>query len=155
MRDEGLRHRCTYVAVETSDGALVVHRRADWKDVYPGHWDLAFGGVAGVGEDWTDAARRELAEEAGVDGVELLELGPVAYDHTDGSIVGRVYLTVHDGPLDCPDGEVVAVDRVRYEDLARWVAEHPVCRDTHLVVLPLLLRNRGLDPGSIPGPSGS
>ena len=78
-RGAAARHRACYVAVLTSAGELVVHRRADWKDVYPGCWDVCFGGVLGAGEAWDDAARRELQEEAGIDArLELLgdrELG--------------------------------------------------------------------------------
>ena len=44
-RGERARHRACYVAVLTSSDELVVHRRADWKDVYPGYWDVCFGGV--------------------------------------------------------------------------------------------------------------
>src|SRR5947209_15330433 len=76
MRAENLRHRAVYVAVV--DGKrLLVHQRAAWKDVWPARWDIAFGGVCGVGERWSDAAIRELAEEAGVVVAEreLLDLG--------------------------------------------------------------------------------
>jgi isopentenyldiphosphate isomerase len=66
MRAEGLRHRAVYVVVRTSDDGVVVHRRAGWKDVYPGAWDCCFGGVLDAGEGWEDAAARELAEEAGI-----------------------------------------------------------------------------------------
>src|SRR5690606_5285189 len=62
MRAKRLRHRCTYVAVVDAADRVVVHRRADWKDVWPGRWDIAFGGVVAVGETWDAAAARELAE---------------------------------------------------------------------------------------------
>ena len=48
------------------DGRLLVHRRADDKDVWPGRWDLAVGGVVAAGEDYDTAAVREVAEEIGV-----------------------------------------------------------------------------------------
>ena len=66
MRAHNLRHRSVAVVVVNSRQELLVHRRADWKDVWPSRWDLAFGGVVGAGEAWEEAARRELAEEAGV-----------------------------------------------------------------------------------------
>jgi len=66
MRAGNLRHRAVYVLVLDRAGRLLAHRRADWKDVWPGRWDVAFGGVAGVGEAPLETARRELAEEAGV-----------------------------------------------------------------------------------------
>ncbi|MEM9134507.1 MAG: NUDIX domain-containing protein [Actinomycetota bacterium] len=138
VRAETLRHRCTYVAVLTTDDDLIVHQRADWKDVYPSYWDLAFGGITGVGEPWDEAARRELAEEAGVEGTELVPLGPVRYDADDGHIVGRVYLTRHDGPLSCPDGEVVATGRVPLAGIDRWLEGRRVCLDSLQLVLPLV-----------------
>ena len=66
MRAENLLHRSVAVIVTTTDGRLVVQRRADHKDLFPGWWDIAFGGVCGVGEEWLSSARRELVEEAGI-----------------------------------------------------------------------------------------
>jgi len=150
VRAGNLRHRCTYIAVVDGDGRLVVHQRADWKDVYPGYWDLCFGGVCGVGEEWAESAARELAEEAGIAGAALRLLGPVAYDADDGHIVGRAYLAHWSGPVTCPDGEVVAVDRIPLADLDRWLAGRPVCPDSAAVVAPLLaaLGPDGLAEGS-------
>ncbi len=138
VRAGNLRHRCTYVAVVTSDDRLVVHQRADWKDVYPSYWDLCFGGLAGVGESWDAAARRELAEEAGVADVGLIELGRVTYDAEDGRIVGEAYLARYDGALSCDDGEVVATDSVAIADVDRWLAGRDVCPDSVMLVLPLV-----------------
>ena len=56
MRRQNLRHRSVAVIVTNSRGELLVHRRADDKDVFPGWWDLAAGGVVGVGETYADAA---------------------------------------------------------------------------------------------------
>lgn len=113
MRLKTLRHRSTYVAVLRSSGTIVVHQRAAWKDVYPGYWDLAFGGVCGVGEPWLESARRELAEEAGITGAELLDLGSGRYDADDGHIVGRLFSCTTDEEITAPDGEVVAVDEIQ------------------------------------------
>ncbi len=102
MRREHLRHRAVYVVVTTSSDEIVVHRRAEWKDVYPGAWDLCFGGVLAAGEDWADAARRELAEEAGIEG-ELRALGRSgAFDEGGMHVVGRVFAVAHDGPYPVP-----------------------------------------------------
>lgn len=143
IRAETLRHRCTYVAVVTSDAELVVHRRAGWKDVYPRYWDVCFGGVCGVGESWRVAAERELAEEAGLAGLPLEDLGPVSYDDVDGRIIGRVYLARTDQPPTCPDGEVVAVDRVPFAALDGWLAGRQVCPDSQSVALPLIRDRAG------------
>lgn len=134
MRQRLLRHRCTYVAVVTSERELVVHRRADWKDVYPGWWDVFFGGVCGVGEDWEDAAARELAEEAGLALSDLASalsyLGPANYEGFDGLILGRLYLAVADAEPTCPDGEVVAIDRIPLSEIESWFDGRSVCFDS-------------------------
>lgn len=129
MRAERLRHRCTYIVVVDLDGRLVVHQRAAWKDVWPSRWDVAFGGVVGVGEGWGDAASRELLEEAGVV-AGLQELGGGSYDDDDVSVLGKVYLARHDGPFTFPDGEVVASERVPLDHIEAWLGTHEVCPDS-------------------------
>ena len=123
--------------VRTSDDGVVVHRRADWKDVYPGRWDICFGGVVAAGEPWDDAASRELAEEAGIGGT-LVPLGGGVYEDDHTLVVGRVYEIVHDGPYPCPDGEVVEVRVVPRADLAAFVTTHELCPDSVATALPLL-----------------
>lgn len=131
-RGAAARHRACYVAVLTSDDRLVVHRRADWKEVYPGYWDICFGGVLGAGEAWHDAARRELAEEAGIELApeEVVELGRAAWSATDTNLNARIYLARSDGPFTCPDGEVVEVATVPLADLDGWLAGRDVCPDS-------------------------
>lgn len=137
MRARGLRHRAVYVVVTTAAGALVVHRRADWKDVNPGLWDVCFGGVLSAGEAWDEAAVRELAEEAGVDAVpELVAVG--TWEHPGAALNGRVYRVRSDGPFTCPDGEVAEVALVPLTQLDAWLATHEVCRDSLDLVAPHL-----------------
>lgn len=136
-RGAAARHRAVYVAVTTSAGELVVHRRADWKDVYPGYWDVCFGGVLGAGEGWDEAARRELREEAGVDAVPRL-VAVSAWAAPDVRLNARVYRVDHDGPFTCPDGEVVEVATVPLAELDTWLTDRLVCPDSVDLVVPHL-----------------
>ena len=139
MRARNLRHRSVYIAVVVGERVLT-HQRAAWKDVWPDHWDLAFGGVCGVGETWPDAARRELAEEAGivVSEAELLDLGDGRYESDEVTVVGRVYAVAHDGPFTFADGEVNAIEWVALAELERWLADHDACSDSVEIVAPRL-----------------
>jgi 8-oxo-dGTP pyrophosphatase MutT (NUDIX family) len=139
VRARRIRHRTVFVAV--LDGAgdhVLVHRRADWKDVWPGRWDLAFGGICDVGEGWEEAARRELAEEAGID-APLARVGGGPYEDDDVAEVAVVYVARSDTEPTCPDGEVAELDRVPLDALAAWCAGREVCPDSVALVLPHLL----------------
>jgi 8-oxo-dGTP pyrophosphatase MutT (NUDIX family) len=140
MRAANLRHRTAFVVVRTSADEVVAHRRADDKDVWPGRWDLAFGGVAGVGEPWREAAARELAEEAGivVAPAALVELAAGTYDDAEVSELYRAYVVTHDGPFTVPDGEVAELALVPVEALGGWSAGHELCPDTRAVLVPAL-----------------
>lgn len=99
MRRDNLRHAATGVLVRNSAGDVYVHRRTSTKDVYPGRYDFAAGGVVAAGEHPYDAAVRELAEELGIAGVTLEKLSEG--DYADGSTDYHAYLytCVWDGPI--------------------------------------------------------
>ena len=140
MRADNLLHRNVLVIVRRTNGAVVVHQRAAWKDINPSMWDLAFGGVPNVGESDVAAAVRELAEEAGlnVEQSALTDLGPA--DWSDDSIrwIGRIFEIVDDTEIEPVDGEVVAIDEVQPIDLANWVVDVAVCPDSAWVLVPRL-----------------
>jgi isopentenyldiphosphate isomerase len=141
MRANNLRHRAVYVALLDGDH-LLVHQRASWKDVWPSRWDVAFGGVCGVGERWSDAAIRELAEEAGVVVAEseLLDLGAGRYESDIVRVVGRLYAVQHSGPFSYSDGEVQQIEWVELSALETWLTTHDVCDDSLELIAPTLRR---------------
>lgn len=140
VRAGNLRHRTVAVVVVTSGRELVAHRRAHWKDVWPGRWDVCFGGLAGVGEAGADAAARELAEEAGITvaPADLRPLGSGGYADAEVSCVACVYLASHDGPFTPADGEVAELVRVPLAGLDGWLAGRSLCPDSAAVVVPLV-----------------
>jgi 8-oxo-dGTP pyrophosphatase MutT (NUDIX family) len=121
-----------------TDGRLLIHRRSAVKDVWPGWWDLAAGGVVLAGETYEEAARRELAEELGVVDVELEYMGSGRFVDETIAELCRGYRVVHDGPFTFDDGEVVEVRWMTFAELDEMRAAHPFLPDSVTLLLPLL-----------------
>jgi isopentenyldiphosphate isomerase len=139
MRAENLLHRSVAIIVQASDGRLLVHRRADDKDVYPGYWDLAAGGVVAAGEPSDLAAERELAEELGIGGAHLEFVTEERFEDDHAREVCRVYRTVHDGPYRFDDGEVSEARLVDAAELAVLLDTHPFLPGSVALLLPLVM----------------
>lgn len=138
MRANRLRHRAVFIVIRSNAGEVLVHRRSPLKDLWPHRWDIAVGGVVGPGEDYGSAALREVSEEVGVDGVELVVLGAGVYHDADVSLVGTIYAAVHDGPVSFGDGEVVAAEWVPIADLAARLERDSWVPDSLVLAVPLL-----------------
>lgn len=144
MRAENLLHRSVAVIVTTTDGRLVVQRRADDKDVYPGWWDIGAGGVVGAGELLPAAARRELAEELGVDA--LPEFVAVErFEDDRAREICAVYRVVHDGPFQPADGEAVEIRVVDPGQFAELSARVRFLPGSLAMLLPHLTGFAGAD----------
>lgn len=139
MRAENLLHRSVAIIVQSSDGRLLVHRRADHKDVYPGSWDLAAGGVVAAGESSDLAAERELAEELGISDTPLEFVTEGRFEDDRAREICRVYRTVHDGPYRFDDGEVSEARLVDAAELAALMADHPFLPGSVAMLLPLIM----------------
>jgi isopentenyldiphosphate isomerase len=138
MRVQSLRHRAVYIAVLNAAGQLLAHQRSFTKDVAPGYWDIAVGGVVGAGESYDDAAVRELAEEIGVTGVALHPIGGGRYDDAMFKIVGQCYTVTSDGPFQFSDGEVIATQWISHGELGHFLRTKQVCGDSVALLLPKL-----------------
>ena len=129
MRAENLRHAATHVVVRNSAGQIYLHRRTDTKDVYPGRYDFTAGGVLQAGEEPLESARRELAEELGITGVDLAALYETDYadDHT--RFHAFCYECRWDGPVRWQPEEVAWGDWVSPARLRELIAELPFMPD--------------------------
>lgn len=106
MRAKGLPHRATYILVFNNNGELFVQKRTMTKDIYPGYYDIATGGVVLAGESYDESARRELEEELGIRDTELSAHFTFLYEDGTNKVWGRVYSCTYDGPLTLQAEEV-------------------------------------------------
>jgi len=99
MREQHLIHRASYILVFNKAGELFVQKRTLTKDVYPGYWDVAAGGVVLAGESYEQSAARELEEELGISSVELRFLFDQFYSDEENRVWGRIFSCIHEGPF--------------------------------------------------------
>lgn len=108
MRAENLIHRATYILVFNSTGEVFLQKRTLTKDVFPGYYDVATGGVVLAGENYEESAARELAEELGITGVPMHFLFDFFYSDVSSGVWGRAFSCVYDGEMVLQDEEVAS-----------------------------------------------
>lgn len=117
MRQENLIHRASYILVFNSSGEIFIQRRSMSKDIYPGYWDLAAGGVVLANESYQESAIRELEEELGISGVPLSYHFDYFFKDTGNRVWGGIFTCCHQGPFklqeeEIDEGRFVGVDEI-------------------------------------------
>ncbi|MAM57583.1 MAG: NUDIX hydrolase [Salinicola sp.] len=131
MRRLSCWHRATYIIVRNAVGEICVQERTPIKETHPGWFDLAAGGVVGAGEASLPAARRELFEELGVGGVELVPGGEFVFHEAGLNLYGSLYWVDYDGPLRLQPEEVAAV---RWVSVSEALALEKATPDTRMAL---------------------
>lgn len=63
---QGFYHQVVHICIFNKNNQMLIQKRSDLKNKWPGLWDLSCGGAAIFGEDTHQAASRELYEELGL-----------------------------------------------------------------------------------------
>ena len=117
MRKKVLRHRACYIVVHNGADKILVQKRTEIKDFYPGWLDACAGGVVQHGEDVLDAARREAYEELGIADVPLAQHGTFYFESNDCCVWGTLFSCVSHGPFALQNEEIVNVDWLSMEEI--------------------------------------
>jgi len=106
MRSKGLPHRAAYILVFNGEGRLFVQKRTMIKDIYPGYYDIAAGGVVLAGESYDESAERELFEELGIRNIPLTAHFEFRHEDDNNTVWGRVYSCIYNGAMTLQEEEV-------------------------------------------------
>ena len=129
MRAKRLPHRSTYILVFNSQGQLYIQKRTMTKDVFPGYYDLATGGVVLAGESYEVGAVRELEEEMGIQDVPLTKLFEFYFEDENNHVWGGAFTCVYDGELTLQEEEVESVIILTPEETLRHAETEPYTPD--------------------------
>ncbi|MGB9615755.1 MAG: NUDIX hydrolase [Desulfomonilaceae bacterium] len=123
IHQQKLMHRAVHMFVFNSAGSLFVQRRSSQKDTHPLKLDSSAAGHVDPGEDYVEAAARELYEELSLraDLQEILRLPPTAetgYEHV------VLYATcTDDTPIVDPD-EIIEGSFMTPEELSEKMTQN-------------------------------
>lgn len=99
MRQKRLIHRSTYILITDPKERLLLQKRTNTKDVYPGLWEIAAGGVVAYKEDYLNSAIRELQEETGISNVPLRQHLDFYYEDQHNRLWGRLFSCSWNGTI--------------------------------------------------------
>lgn len=142
MRTRGLPHRASYIMVFNSKGELFVQKRTRSKDIYPGYYDVAAGGVVLAGESYAESAKRELEEELGIRETVLTPHFTFFYEEETNQVWGRVYTCIYDGALILQAEEVESGFFAAPDEVLALSRKEPFTPDG-IYVLQRYLREKG------------
>jgi 8-oxo-dGTP pyrophosphatase MutT (NUDIX family) len=146
MRSKRLPHRCTYILVFNTPGHLYVQKRTMTKDVFPGYYDPAAGGVVLAGESYEVCAKRELAEEMGIQDVPLLWHFDFYFADAHSRVWGGVFSCVYDGEIVLQEEEVESGAFLPIDDILRRAQTELFTPDGMYVLCRYLDQTTGQSP---------
>lgn len=129
MRARNLPHRAAYVLVLNSQRELFVQKRTMTKDVFPGYYDPAAGGVVLAGESYLECATRELEEEMGIRGAALETLFDFYFEDERSRVWGTAFSCIYDGEIVLQAEEVESGAFMPMPDVLREIDEKPYTPD--------------------------
>ena len=129
MRAKRLPHRSTYILVFNSQGEIYIQKRTRTKDVFPGYYDPAAGGVVLAGEGYMEGALRELEEEMGIRGVPLQGLFEFYHSDASSRVWGAAFRCVYDGEVTLQEDEVESGAFMALDDVFKASAAQPFTPD--------------------------
>jgi isopentenyldiphosphate isomerase len=133
IRASNLLHRGVAIIVRNPAGGVYVHRRTATKDVFPEMYDGAVGGMVAAGESYEEAARRELAEELGVEGVQPVFLFRHRYRGDKNNAWISLFEVVWSGPIRHQEEEISWGAYMTDEEIVAKLDEWPFAPD-HLEI---------------------
>jgi len=100
-----LIHRSVCIFVVNDRNEVFLQKRSMSKDLYPGYFTGSATGHVNYGEDYDEAAKRELKEELGID-APLLKLGKAKSFTKEEREISMIYICRYNGPVKLSTKEI-------------------------------------------------
>ncbi|MBK1827598.1 16S rRNA (adenine(1518)-N(6)/adenine(1519)-N(6))-dimethyltransferase RsmA [Haloferula rosea] len=125
VHEKGLIHRAVHVFAINHRGELLLQLRSRLKDAHPGVWDSSVAGHLDRGENYRDAAIREMEEEMGIVDLEPEEVGKLPPTEATGWEHVVLYMVRWDGKPHFPCSEVESTLWLSADEVDAWTRSKP------------------------------
>jgi len=105
-KGNSLIHRSVYVFVINGKNEVFLQKRSKMKDLYPGYYTGSATGHVDYGETYEDAAKRELKEELGIEGVPLTFVCKFKSFSRIEREISALFICRYDGPIKIDEEEI-------------------------------------------------
>lgn len=119
-----LLHRAVHILLFNRAGELFLQKRSRLKDRHPCLWDSSAAGHVDAGEEYDEAAKRELREELGVTAA-LERIAKLPASARTGQEFIWVYRGRHDGPFRLARSEIELGEFFPPELVTAWLRARP------------------------------
>lgn len=128
--DKGIVVRIARVFLVNDKGDLLIQKRSDNHRALPGRWDQTAAGHVDKGENYEQAAYRELMEEMGIDNVKLRQVLNFYTEENDDigftkKRFNSVYEGVFNGTPEIDNDEVSDYRWVSFANLTQEMTDKP------------------------------
>ncbi|MEX2033394.1 MAG: NUDIX domain-containing protein [Candidatus Colwellbacteria bacterium] len=126
--EKGIIRRIVQIFLFNSKGELLIQKRSS-NVLGPGKWDESAGGQVDEGEDYHQAAQRELGEELGIKNIPLKGIAKFYAEEISEAAINKrfsmIYRANYDGEINFNKEEISEVRWITLEKLENWMRERP------------------------------
>ena len=126
---KGLYHRVVRIMVEDQSGRILLQRRRDNMELFPGCWETSASGHVDKGFSYEQTAKQEVAEEIGIAHPKLSRIDTYfeksTYQGKHMNVFARVYRTQATEDIRPGTDEVAELRWFTVEEARRLVRFHP------------------------------
>ncbi len=133
MRKKRLIHRATYILIVDGKKRILCQKRSLKKDIYPGMWEIAAGGVIAKGESYSDSAKRELKEETGINCPELKMHAEFFFEDEKNRVFGGLFSCRFSGSIRPQEEEVENFRFLSQKELETFMKKEPFTPDSTFI----------------------
>ena len=124
VHGNNLLHRAVHILIFSKKGHVYLQKRSRWKDRHPLVWDSSAAGHVDSGEDYDQAAQRELFEELGIQ-ADLMPICKLPASEQTGYEFIQLYQGTYEGEFRLNRAEVELGEYFRVEIVTGWMAARP------------------------------